>query len=72
MSFAFIEYIYEQVDCFTAGVSQKMLEHEDFHHLNEKDGIDILKKTKLAPKMNDGGDDIPFDVCFSNLVLNRV
>ena len=71
-SFAFLEYICDQVDCFTAGVSQKMLEHEDFHHLNENDGIEILKKTRLAPKMKDGVDNIPFDVCFSNLVLNKV
>ena len=35
-SFAFLEYIREQVENFTYGVSEKMLDHEEFHHLNEK------------------------------------
>ena len=31
---AFLEYIREQVETFTIDVSQKMLEYENFHHLN--------------------------------------
>ena len=61
-SFAFLEYIREQVDCFTVGVSQKMLEHEDFYHLNEKESEKIVRKTKLGPRKERGEDDIPFDV----------
>ena len=35
-SFAFLEYIREQVENFTYGVSKKMLDNEIFHHINEK------------------------------------
>ena len=35
-SFAFLEYIREQVENFTYGVSTKMLKNEKFYHLNEK------------------------------------
>ncbi len=35
-SFAFLEYIREQVENFTYGVSKKMLDNEKNHHLNEK------------------------------------
>ena len=70
-SFAFLEYIREQVDCFTVGVSEKMLEHQDFFHLNEKESSKILRKTNLHPRNDDGPDEIPFDIRFSNMVLNK-
>ena len=70
-SFAFLEYIWEQVDCFTIGVSEKMLEHKDFFHLNEKESTKILHKSNLTLKNKDGPDKIPFDIRFSNLVLNK-
>ena len=34
-SFAFLDYIREQVENFTYGVSTRMLENEEFHHLNK-------------------------------------
>ena len=34
---AFLEYIREQVDSFTFGVSEKMLQFEHFHNLNAKE-----------------------------------
>ena len=34
-SFAFLDYIREQVESFTYGVSNKMLENEQFYHLKE-------------------------------------
>ena len=34
-SFAFLEYVREQVENFTYGVSTKMLKNEKFYHLNE-------------------------------------
>ena len=34
---AFLEYIREQVDTFTVGVSRKMLKNEKNYHLNEKE-----------------------------------
>ena len=35
-SFAFLDYIREQVESFTYGVSTKMLTNEKFYHINEK------------------------------------
>ena len=35
-SFAFLEYIREQVEDFTYGVSRKMLDNENFHHVTDK------------------------------------
>ena len=69
-SFAFLEYIREQVECFTAGVSQKMLQYENFHHLNEEETEKVLKNTKLA-KDKDNGDN-QLEIRFSNMVLNKV
>ena len=34
--FAFLDYIREQVESFTFGVSTKMLKNEKFYHINEK------------------------------------
>ena len=48
-----------------------MLEFEDFHHLNEKESKKITENTKLTPKQSNGGDDIPFEIRFSNMVLNK-
>ena len=31
----FMEYIREQVETFTVGVSRKMLAHQDYYHLNK-------------------------------------
>ena len=69
-SFEFLEYIREQVECFTAGVSQKMLQYENFHHLNEKESEKVLKNTKLSWNKDDGGDQL--EVRFSNMVLNKM
>ena len=33
---AFMEYIREQVESFTLGVSEKMIQNESFYHLNNK------------------------------------
>ena len=38
-SFAFLEYIHEQVENFTYGVSSKMLRNEKFYHMNEMNMI---------------------------------
>ena len=71
-SFAFLEYIREQVDCFTVGVSRKMLEYEDFQHLNENDSKKILENTKLTSNRREGDNDLDFDIRFSNMVLNKL
>ena len=71
-SFAFLEYIREQVDCFTAGVSQKMLKYEEYQHLSEKESKKVSRNTKLTPNTGNGGDTQDLDVRFSNMVLNKI
>jgi hypothetical protein len=70
-SFAFLEYIREQVESFTLGVSQKMIQHETYHHLNEKEA-ETIKETEIdnANIKEDGPTiHIPFRVHYSNHVL---
>ena len=71
-SFAFLEYIREQVDAFTIGVSQKMLQYEKFHHLNENE-TKLVDKEKETPNMKNDGTTIhiPFSVHFSKQVLEE-
>jgi hypothetical protein len=66
-SLAYLEYIREQVETFTFGVSQKMLEHEAFHHLNEN----IEKSNEEKPTKSDGSIQIPYTVHFSDGVLEK-
>ena len=70
-SLAFLEYIWEQVESFTLGVSKKMIKFENFHHLNEKEfssKSNVLGEPSLIA--DGGGDDlIPFSVHFSEGVL---
>ena len=55
-SFAFLEYIREQVENFTYGVSRKMLHNEKFHYLNEKNlpRQDITKGSSAEPTYDEG------------------
>ena len=57
-SFAFLDYIREQVESFTYGVSTKMLNNEQFYHLNEKSLTrpitEYSDKTEPAYKGNGG------------------
>ena len=71
-SFAFLEYIREQVDSFTIGVSQKMLLYENFHHLNENESNKLNETEKKTPIQNENGQftKIPFTVHYSKGVLN--
>ena len=67
---AFLEYIREQVDSFTLGVSQEMLQYEKFHHLNDRESelkLDNYKST--LTKEGDGASHIPFTVHYSKGVL---
>ena len=69
----FLEYNREQVDSFTAGVSQKMLENENFHHLNDKE---FDSKEEDETKENSSNSDgvvqhIPFDIHYSKSVLKE-
>jgi hypothetical protein len=70
---AFLEYIREQVESFTAGVSQRMLEYEDFFTLNTEtetatspDGVE-----DTSTENENGPESVPFRVRFSSLALGR-
>ena len=54
-----------------AALSISLEEFEDFHHLNEKESMKIIKNAKLLPRQSDGREEIPFEIRFSNMVLNR-
>ena len=75
LSLAFLEYIREQIDSFTIGVSQKMLEHEKFHHLNERE-VKLLdrEESKEQPTSNENGPSIhiPYTIHYSDGVLKSM
>ena len=70
-SFAFMEYIREQVETFAYGVAEKMLECENFYHIQASGGYED-KKIEQKSKKNENhtvdknGDSIriPFSVQF--------
>ena len=71
-SFAFLKYIREQVECFTAGVSQKMLAFKCYHHINEKTNNkekEKDKKIKINTNDEDGPGLIDYNIRFSRMVL---
>ena len=73
-SLAFLEYIREQVESFTIGVSQKMLLCEKFHHLNERESNQIEgNKNETNPISIENGrfTQIPFTVHYSRGVLEN-
>ena len=49
-----------------------MLQYESYHHLNENESKIVLEQTKLAPNKRDGPDETPFEIRFSNMVLNKI
>ena len=68
-SLAFLEYIRSQVENFTLGVSQKMLENEKFHHLNAEASTKELS-LKTPDRQGDGINHISHSVHFSKGVLD--
>ena len=65
---AFLEYIREQVEDFTAGVAQKMLKFEKFS--NMRDSNKVSEKLLNTQDNEDGLDTVPFTMKFSDLALN--
>ena len=41
---AFLEYIREQVNSFTFGVSKNMIKHDNFHTINEEQGREKMQR----------------------------
>ena len=71
---AFMEYIREQVESFTLGVSSKMISNEQFYHLNQgtdKTDIDYHKESSPSHQEYGGPIVIPTTAYFSDNVLHR-
>ena len=65
---AFLEYIRKQVESFTVGVSEKMLENENFHHLNAQERI-ISDPSKNQTEKENGVDHVPFTAHFTQGIV---
>ena len=61
------------MDSFTVGVSDKMLEHEEFHLLNDKTLEDMNDKIteEISSKSDGGAYHIPLDIHYSKSVLSE-
>ena len=71
-TFAFLDYIREQVEDFTNGVSKKMLQFETFQHINEKQ-IETKQNTLQKQHTKEGDGDtnyVPLSIRFSRSVLD--
>ena len=70
---AFLEYIREQVESFTAGVSQRMLEYEAFFNLSntEETATDTVRDAKAESQNENGPESVSFRVHFNSLALGR-
>ena len=72
---AFLEYIRDQIESFTADVSKKMLQCEDFVTLNIQHKDTLLQGGTTAPtnlpQNEDAPNSVAFDVQFSNLALGN-
>jgi len=70
-SFAFLDYIREQVENFTFGVSGKMLQSENFQHLNDRDFDRQGKSDSNNPKELGDVEShfVPLSIRFSKQVL---
>ena len=65
---AFLEYIREQVENFTMGVSENMIKYENFFTMNRDPTTNI--QSSSTTNNEDGPNDVPFHINFSDLSLN--
>ena len=63
----YLEYIREQVESFTVGVSEKKLENENFHHLNEKENTMLESNQETSEE--DGVDHVPVTAHFAEGIV---
>ena len=69
-SLAFMEYIRDQIESFTLGVSQRMIEFEEFFTLNEENIYSTPGIGNEDYKINeDGAHNLPFSIKFQNMSL---
>ena len=69
---AFLEYIRDQVESFTKGVSTRMLEVEEFFTLNTQNPVSNMESSSQDDTIinEDGQDSVSLIVKFSEIVLN--
>ena len=73
---AFLEYIRDQVESFTAGVSKSMLTHEEFFNLSPPTpNTNLVQNVSGVNEGEDTSEDgpvmVPHNVEFSNVALSR-
>ena len=72
---AFLEYIRDQIESFTAEVSKKMITCEDFVNLNMQTSQmapqDTTQDGETLPQNENGHDSVTFNVHFTKLALGR-
>ena len=69
----FLEYIREQVENFTAGVSQNMLAFQCYFVLgrNKNNTVPTKEYPQKSSQNNESGPiEVPFNVSFSNMAIN--
>ena len=66
---AFLEYIREQVQDFTVGISENMLEFESFFNMNRNQTEQHLPKA--STNNENGPETVPFQIEFSQLALTN-
>ena len=68
---AFLEYIRDQVENFTCGVSQNMLKYEEFFNLKSDERTSLNISEEIEEDQNeDGPDPVSYQVQFNRLALN--
>ena len=67
---AFLEYIRDQVESFTKGVSHRMLEVEEFFNLNLNNSNPSSSVSEGPTSNEDGQDIVPVSVRFNGIALN--
>ena len=65
---AFLEYIREQIENFTMGVSENMIKFETFFTMNREQSSDMQSSATINNE--DGPSDVPFRINFSHLSMN--
>ena len=66
---AFLEYIREQVQDFTLGISENMIQFESFFNMNRNPAQELPKKSE--PDKENGPDTVQFQIEFSDLALTN-
>ena len=67
---AFLEYIREQVQDFTVGISENMIKCESFFNMNRNSAHPSPQKP--VPNNENGPEKVQFQIIFSSLALTNI